>query len=270
MNQPKPLADNDTFTPELHPTEGETYAQWLTRVERDQTHPNIRPRDAATIILVDRTTDPARVLLGRRHRNHKFMPGKFVFPGGRLDPTDRTLPVAAPLHPEVTRQLMRRTPRANEARARAFGVAVIRELFEETGLMVGTTGGPSLPHSEPWDAFARLGFGIDLSGLHLVVRAITPPRRPRRFDTRFFALDASAVVHRVEGVVGPDTELTELVWLPIAEARTLEMPTITKVALHELEDRVASGFALAAPVPFYRVVSGKYVRELLLDASPAA
>ena len=80
----------------------------------------------------------------------------------------------------------------------------------------------------PWAEFAKAGFYPDLSVLHFVARAITPPRRPRRFDTRFFSVDATAIAHRIENVVHPEAELVELVWLPIAEARRLDMPTITR------------------------------------------
>ena len=55
-------------------------AERLTKVERDQSHPNLKPRDAATLILVDRSGAQPKVLLGKRHAGLKFMAGKFVFP----------------------------------------------------------------------------------------------------------------------------------------------------------------------------------------------
>ena len=59
----------------------------MTAVERDRSSPNVRPKDASTLIIVDRSGTTPKVLLGKRHHGHKFMPGKFVFPGGRLEPT---------------------------------------------------------------------------------------------------------------------------------------------------------------------------------------
>jgi hypothetical protein len=103
----------------------------------------------------------------------------------------------------------------------------------------------------------------DLAALHFIVRAITPPRRPRRFDARFFAVDASAITHTVEGVVGPDSELVELVWLTIADAKGQDLPTITQVALDELEARVAKGFGHDLPSPFYRMLNKRFVRAEL-------
>ena len=61
----------------------------MNEVERDLSHPTVRPKDAATLILIDRSGSVPKVLLGKRHARHKFMPGKFVFPGGGVDPTDK-------------------------------------------------------------------------------------------------------------------------------------------------------------------------------------
>jgi hypothetical protein len=103
----------------------------------------------------------------------------------------------------------------------------------------------------------------DLADVHFIARAITPPRRPKRFDTRFFTLDVEAIAHRIDGVVGPDSELVELVWIPIREAKTLDMPTITGIVLEELEERVKAGMGQDLPVPFYFMVEREFCRELL-------
>jgi 8-oxo-dGTP pyrophosphatase MutT (NUDIX family) len=236
----------------------------LTASERDQSHPNRRPKDAATLILVDRSGKTPKVLLGRRHHGHVFMPGKFVFPGGRIDKTDRLIKPATPLHPQTQKKLMRGVPKISADRARALALTAIRETFEETGLLLGKkTAKPSAALEGPWADFARLGYAPDLSALHFIARAITPPRRPRRFDTRFFSVDASAVAHTVADIIHPEAELVELVWLPISEARTLDMPTITSVVLQELEARVAAGFGHDLPVPFYRMLHRTFRRDLL-------
>jgi 8-oxo-dGTP pyrophosphatase MutT (NUDIX family) len=239
-------------------------ADRLTKVERDQSHPNLKPRDAATLILVDRSGAVPKVLLGKRHAGLKFMAGKYVFPGGRMEPADRNMPVAADLDPGAGARLMRSVRRPSLAKARALALAAIRETFEETGLLLGqrVDAVPVVP-AGPWTAFAEAKVLPDLSTLHFIVRAITPPRRPRRFDARFFAADASAIAHRIDGIVGPDAELVELVWMPIPEAKTLDMPTITQVALDELQARVAKGFGHDLPSPFYRMLHKKFVRAEL-------
>jgi 8-oxo-dGTP pyrophosphatase MutT (NUDIX family) len=103
----------------------------------------------------------------------------------------------------------------------------------------------------------------DLANIHFIARAITPPRRPRRFDTRFFTADASAVAHKIEGIVGPESELVELTWVPIEEATHLDMPTITGVVLEELLARVEAGMAHDLPVPFYFMQEQQFCREML-------
>jgi 8-oxo-dGTP pyrophosphatase MutT (NUDIX family) len=226
--------------------------------------PYLRPRDAATLILIDRSAPIHKVLLGRRHSRHKFVPGKFVFPGGRVERTDRSMPVTAPLHAREITRLMRRVKRASAAKAAGFALAAVRETYEETGLMVGKrSADPIRAPAGPWQAFAEAGVLPDLSAIHFVARAVTPTNRPRRFDSRFFAADISAVAHRVEGLVGPDAELVELVWLPITEASRLEMPRITTIVLEDLRDLIAAGMPHDHSVPLYRVVHSHPVRELL-------
>ena len=237
-------------------------ARRLTEAERDQSYANVRPKDAATLILIDRATKVPKVLLGRRHAGHKFMPDKFVFPGGRVERSDRQIAIAGPLHPDVEANLLRRVRRPSPERARAIAMAAVRETFEETGLLIGRHQ-PMLPVPGGADPFADTGIYPDLGALQFIARAITPPKRPRRFDTRFFAADAQAIAHRVDGVVSPEAELVELVWLPITDARKLDMPTITRVVLEELQARIAAGYDPALPVPFYRMLYRRFSRELL-------
>ncbi|MBO0759047.1 MAG: NUDIX hydrolase [Bradyrhizobiaceae bacterium] len=240
------------------------YSAYLTGVTRDQSFPYVRPKDAATLILIDRSDVVPQVLLGRRHHGHEFLPGKFVFPGGRVEPADREMAATARLDPKMEEQLMRRVKRPSPILARALALAAVRETFEETGLLLGAKSANVPEVSDgPWAAFLRAGFQPDLTAIHFVARAITPPGRPRRFDTRFFAADASAIAHRISDVVGPNSELVELVWLPITEAEQLDMPAITSVMLKELEARVADGFGHDLRVPFYRMLHKRFTRELL-------
>jgi 8-oxo-dGTP pyrophosphatase MutT (NUDIX family) len=240
-------------------------AEEMTRAARAPLARGQRPRDAATLILIDRSGATPKVLLGKRHHGHAFMPSKFVFPGGRVEPHDRHVPVAGRLDPHIEARLMRHVQRPSPDKARALAVAAIREVFEETGLLLGrkVDGAAPAPSDGPADPFAAAGVRPDLSELHLVARAITPPGRPRRFDTRFFAADAQLIVHKVDGVVGPDAELVELTWLPVADAQKLDIPPVTKRVLGELEARVAAGFGHVVPVPFYRVLHGKFTCVML-------
>jgi 8-oxo-dGTP pyrophosphatase MutT (NUDIX family) len=225
------------------------------------THPNTRPKDSASLIILDRSGRDPKVLLGRRHASHVFMPGKFVFPGGRTELADASMPSASELHPAVAAKLMLN---ASARKARALALSAIRETFEETGLMLGAKRrvGGSAPRSL-WSAFADFGIAPDLKPLHFVARAITPPGLARRFDTRFFAVEAEAIAHRVDGVIGPQAELVELVWVPLGKTQKLDIHPITGAILDELQARLAAGLKHALPVPFYRMKNRRFVRELL-------
>ena len=241
------------------------FVKRMNEVERNLDSPYVRPKDAATLILVDRSGPTPKVLLGKRHARHKFMPGRYVFPGGRVDPVDRLMPVARPLDPHVEAHLMKRLQRPSVAKARAFALAAVRETFEETGLVLGVRSDDvaKVPNNGPWKAFADAGILPDLGALRFIGRAITPPGRPRRFDARFFTTDASAIAHRIEGVTGPDAELTELVWMTLEEAKQLDMPAVTGVMMEELDARIADGFGHDLPVPFYSMPRGRFRRQLL-------
>jgi 8-oxo-dGTP pyrophosphatase MutT (NUDIX family) len=235
----------------------------LTKTIRDQTFPNLKPRNSATLILIDRAESVPKVLLGRRHERHRFMPGKFVFPGGRIEPSDRKMVALSALHERDVARLMRLVRRPSAAKAASFALAAVRETYEETGLMLGVRRDGVVTPPGAWEAFAKAGVIPDLGAIHFIARAITPPKRPLRFDSRFFAADVSAVVHRADGFVGPDAELVELVWLPITEARRLDMPGITAIVLEELQDRIATGMSHDHPAPLYRMLHKKFVRQIL-------
>lgn len=243
---------------------GKRMTERMTNSERDTSFADSEPRDAATLILIDRAGPRPKVLLGRRHAGHKFMPDKFVFPGGRIEPQDGAMAAASELHPDTQAKLLERVPAPSTALARGFALAAVREMAEETGLLLGTQRdkAPVVP-DDIWADFAKARVHPDLAHIHFIARAVTPPRRPKRFDTRFFTADATSIAHKIEGVVGPDSELVELAWVPIEEATQLDMPTITGVVLEELAARVTAGMAHSLPVPFYYMADGKFFRELL-------
>ena len=226
-----------------------------------------KPRDSSTLIIVDTSSGEPRILMGKRRMDQVFMPGKYVFPGGRVDPADRGIETADELHESDVAKLlieMRDTPSA--ARARAIALAAIRETFEETGLLVGARGEPQQPvEAEAWKDFYAQGCLPKLSQLRFFARAITPPGRPRRYDSRFFYADVSAVAIRTEV---RDGELSSLDWFTFDEMRELDLPAITRVVLEDLIDRLkldAQGAAAAASaaVPFYRHKNGASRRQLL-------
>jgi 8-oxo-dGTP pyrophosphatase MutT (NUDIX family) len=228
-------------------------------------HPYYRPKDAATLILVDRTGDIPKVLVGRRHDKVVFMPGKFVFPGGRVDKTDHRVPVAAAMSKELETNLLKGSPKISVSRAKSLAIAAIREACEETGLCLGRkTHGAPPKLDGAWKPFADADLLPDPSGLFLIARAITPPGRVRRFDTRFFTADASAITHRVEGVVHADAELVELVWVELGSQPLADLHPMTRNVLGELQKRLATGpLRHDAEVPFFHFYGGRMHRDVL-------
>ncbi len=226
----------------------------------------LRPRDAATLILVERPKDgPARVLMGKRHAGHRFMPGKFVFPGGRVEPEDRRMVAAGMLDPDVEEKLNTHVRRPSPNFARALALAAIRETFEETGLAIGVSdyGAPENPPPGAWTRFAATGVHPALDAIDFLARAITPPGRTRRFDARFLVVDARFIAKRIDGAVHAEAELVELVWTPLDEARNLDLPAITHAALDDLGQALEGGLDKRRPRPFYREIRGKRLREQL-------
>ena len=151
--------------------------------------------------------------MGQRHEAHAFMPNKFVFPGGRCETADSRMSVANEGAPVTLQKLMlRMRSKPSHSKARGLLVAAIRETYEETGLLVGRS---SINH-EP-----------DLTGLIYFARAITPPGRSRRFDSRFLVADAGVVSNLDRPHPLETAELLSLKWVTLADAQDLNLPSIT-------------------------------------------
>lgn len=177
-------------------------------------------RDAASVVLLRDAATAPKVLMGQRGKNAAFMPNKYVFPGGAVDPEDA--------HTRLTG-----IP-SNTCQARlgtlgpALLAAALRETWEETGLTLNRC-----------------------DGLHYFFRAITPPGRPRRFDARFFLGDANALTDMdLDDFSQASDELRHLHWVPLTEARALNLPFITEVVLAEVE-ALAKTNAPPQSVPFF-------------------
>ncbi len=211
----------------------------------------LRPKDAATLVLVRQEGGTPRVLMGQRHGNMAFMANKYVFPGGRLDPADIRIAAGGELRPHVA---MRAGHGITPARARGLALAAIRETFEETGILVGERSA-DIPRTRApaWKKFFSHGIVPRLDTLEMIARAITPPNRTRRFDARFFMADAEAIAHMLEAI--DNEELLTPAWLTLAEARALDLPSVTRIVLDEVEARLAGEHD--RPVPFFRFTRGK-------------
>lgn len=205
-------------------------------------------RDAATIIVLrDRTTAP-RVLMGQRGAGAAFMPNKYVFPGGAVDAGDADVPLARPVPGPCAERLGEDSA---PGRTHALAAAAIRELWEETGLLLGRPGAWPGPVPADWTGFADMGLLPDGQPLQFVFRAITPPGRPRRFDARFFLVDAAELASDPDDFSAACDELSHLHWVRLEEVRALDLPFITEVVLAEVAARVDDP-APPTSVPFFR------------------
>ena len=205
-------------------------------------------RNAATVIVVRDRDHAPTVLMGQRGSKAAFMPNKFVFPGGAVDPQDGTIGLTTSI-PEPCQSRLQKD--ADPTLCDALCVAAIRELFEETGQVLGQPGLWSGSPPEDWSAFAQNGYVPDAGGLQFVFRAITPPGRTRRFDARFFMVDADQLRTDLDDFTAASDELSHLQWIALEDVRAFDLPFITEVVLAEVTARIKDT-APPKSVPFFR------------------
>ncbi|WP_428928708.1 NUDIX hydrolase [Marinibacterium sp. SX1] len=205
-------------------------------------------RNAATIIVLRDRHDAPAVLMGQRGSRAAFMPDKVVFPGGAVDPGDAAIALHAPLPAPCHERLADDAPAGLQT---ALAAAAIRELWEETGLVLGRPGSWPGPVPADWADYAATGHVPSAEALQFVFRALTPPGRPRRFDARFFLVDAAAIRGDLDDFSRASDELSHLQWVPLAEVRRFDLPFITEVVLAEVAARLDDP-APPASVPYFR------------------
>jgi 8-oxo-dGTP pyrophosphatase MutT (NUDIX family) len=198
-------------------------------------------RDAACLIVIDTSVSEPTLLMGRRHADQIFLPSKWVFPGGHVDADDRAL--ANVFQGQYA-------PHDLAPAIRPFALAAVRELSEETGLVIG--GEPSVDVVYPsWRGFTAAGYAPAPAHLFPLARAITPPGRVRRYDTWFFIAARSAIAPTE---LDADGELLDLGWFTFNEARKLDLPNITKLVLEDVAEMLRPGAdatSAGEQLPFY-------------------
>lgn len=175
-------------------------------------------RHAATVVLWRNAGAGYEVLMGMRGQAAVFMPSKYVFPGGAVDPEDQT-DATLGLQPLCAQRLGLHCP-ADAPTPGTLAQAALRELNEETGLQI---------------------LNPVVGDLRFVFRAITPPGRSRRFDARFFLAAATRISGDMDGFAQASTELSHLHWIGLAQARALDLPFITEVVLAEVTALLSGG-----------------------------
>lgn len=179
-------------------------------------------KPAATIVLLRDGDAGMEVLLLKRHRSSGFVPGAYVFPGGRIDEADRDSELIA----DALNLQAAKVPSF-------FWFAAVREVFEEAGVLLARDeSGAWVKGAATSEAMERLRLRllneevslkqalreckcrIDFSGIVYFAHWITPVAEPRRYDTRFFA----ARVPEGRDVRPDPREMTDAVWVTPAEA----------------------------------------------------
>ena len=201
----------------------------------------VHPRNAASLVIYRRNGPQIEILMGKRPSKASFIPDAFVFPGGRMDATDKFIPIDRPL-PQITRTQMQSHGAANREKATTLATTALRETFEETGLMIGPAG-----------TAAELPFVPDHGGLHFLGRAITPPESPIRFHARFFITNGADA----HGALRSNGELNELDWYPIDQALKLPIIDVTEFMLGETKRRLEADNETSTPTPFFGYFGGR-------------
>ncbi len=198
----------------------------------------VRPRDAASLILLRGAGAALEVLVGRRPLSARFMPGVYVFPGGAIDPPDKVVwsveTGTASLPPKLARGAR----------------AALRETWEEVGVLVGRPSGsaPASPNPSTIErAYRDHGLVAAMDLLTYIGRAITPSHSSRRFNTRFFAADGESMF----GEPMASTELEDVRWHPIGTGDLEDgLRDVTRFMLARAV-AMREGTAAGAPPLFY-------------------
>jgi 8-oxo-dGTP pyrophosphatase MutT (NUDIX family) len=150
------------------------------------------------------------------------------------------------------------------ARARALALAAVRETFEEAGLLIGRRAlVRPRTRARAFAPFLAHGVVPALDVLEYVARAITPPGSSRRFDTRFFWVDAEFAHEAAGAALTGSGELQNLRWVPLSETSALDLPEATQLVVAEVAKRLAAPDPRGLPVPFARFTRGGVRVELI-------
>ncbi|MEK9529769.1 MAG: NUDIX hydrolase [Gammaproteobacteria bacterium] len=222
----------------------------------------VKPKEAATLVVV-RDGEQPTILMGKRASTHRFMPNKFVFPGGRLDLIDQRLKTSGDLNPHVLERLRKSTRKdITDRKLRGLALAAIRETYEETGLVIGrATNQKSNTRHAIWHKYFEHGVEPPLEDMDFFARAITPAYRTRRFDTRFFMIHEEFIHNDPALVSKASGELNQIHWLTFDEARELDLPAVTRWAIDLVEQRITLSRAqqVKEPAPFVRFNRGRSI-----------
>ncbi len=182
-----------------------------------------------------------------------------------MDPGDAQIPMVNPIAGLSNERLGDKSATS----VNGLAAAAIRELWEEAGLILGQPGTWQGDVAPDWQNFAATGHVPSAQMLHFVFRAITPPERPRRFDARFFLVDADNLAGDPDDFSAASDELSHLQWVDLQRARDFDLPFITEVVLAEISAALPD-IGPPASVPFFNNTDEQSLFEHLNGRSPLA
>jgi 8-oxo-dGTP pyrophosphatase MutT (NUDIX family) len=99
--------------------------------------------------------------------------------------------------------------------------------------------------------------------MDFIARAVTPPYRSRRFDTRFFMVHDSTIHSDPSKVSSASGELLDLHWLTLNEARQTDLPAITRMVIDLVEERlkIPQQLQQAQPARFVRNAKSTWIKS---------
>ncbi|ACT59674.1 NUDIX hydrolase [Hirschia baltica] len=225
------------------------------------------PRDAATMILVRSDGPQPRILMGQRASGHDFMPNKYVFPGGRMDPCDLLIPPLDQLNPTCQSLLNQKS----KTSPTGLVLSAIRETFEETGLVIGENVAHPVDTSsiedESWKAYLGHSVRPSLKNIQFIGRAITPPYRAKRFDARFFLARSEVVLAHLKRPADSH-ELLDLQWFTFEQIADLDLPSITRFTIQEAHKRITTPEIPHAPFFTYWEENKNHLERLSSSQNP--
>ncbi|MGB8329216.1 MAG: NUDIX hydrolase [Polyangiales bacterium] len=242
-------------------------------------------KDASTVIVLREGDRGLETFLLCRHHQSGFMGGAHVFPGGKVDPSDKKPSWRARVD-RPSDEIAERLGETNGDVGLGLLIAAVRETFEEAGVLLASAaagvdlratrqrllGGASFP-----EIAGAIDMQIDSDALTPYARWITPEIESYRFDTRFYV----AVLPEGQTASHDGTETTSAAWLRPAGAIDgmlagrikLAPPTVRTLqwlAEFELaESVIAAALSRKPPLVRPQVVSGDDGWFLALPGDPA-
>ncbi|EJF88750.1 hypothetical protein [Bartonella tamiae] len=197
-----------------------------------QTSRSQKPKKAASLLNICWRQSKPYVLIGKRHHDHRFLPGFYVFNEEDVKRRDYCAPITEELIEADQWSILNNHPKTQSQRlAKAFGVCTLRETFEKNGAITSKKLKISKVEAHDKGFQSKLysyGF-INLSYLRYFARAITLFNHPCHYDTYFYMVNYKYVTNPYD--IKDKKELSDLQWLDISKTSNLPIHPIKKISL---------------------------------------